>query len=324
MNKVINTIIFNSLIQVNETLNKKYILLCTECGSSGVHRDITTGEFVCKECGIVLHSTCIDRGAEWRVFTLLDMEKRSRVGLGETWRINDKGLSTNIGWNNRDAKGRNLSPESASRLHRLRRLQRRNQFSGSVNRSLSYALVEMNNLSESLNLPETVIETASLLYRSAFSANLIYGRKIQSIVAACVYMACRQCEVLRTIGDIATISNLGKKELSRSYRFLVRALGSKVPKSDPRTHVSKIVNSLDMTGEVERVASELVDYAFKLKLTGGRGPSSIAAASVYVGSVLVGESRTQSEIAEKAQVTRVTIRTRYKELLKYLDIDILV
>jgi len=50
--------------------------------------------------------------------------------------------------------------------------------------------------------------------------------------------------------------------------------------------------------------------------------SSLSAASLYIASVLCGERRTQREIADEAGVTEVTIRNRYKELTKKLDIEI--
>ena len=69
-----------------------------------------------------------------------------------------------------------------------------------------------------------------------------------------------------------------------------------------------------MQGKVEEIAHKILAAAKELKLTSGRGPTGIAAAS-YVASVLTGERKTQREIAEIAQVTEVTIRNRYKELV---------
>jgi transcription initiation factor TFIIB len=50
----------------------------------------------------------------------------------------------------------------------------------------------------------------------------------------------------------------------------------------------------------------------------GRGPMGIAAVANYIDTVLVGEKNTQREKAEIAKVTEVTIRNRYKELVKRL------
>jgi transcription initiation factor TFIIB len=70
-----------------------------------------------------------------------------------------------------------------------------------------------------------------------------------------------------------------------------------------------------MQGKTEQIANKILAAARKLRLTSGRGPTGIAAAATYIASVLVGERRTQREIAEIAKVTEVTIRNRYKELV---------
>ena len=61
--------------------------------------------------------------------------------------------------------------------------------------------------------------------------------------------------------------------------------------------------------------------AQKAELTSGRGPTGIAAASLYVSALIFGEKRTQREVADVAGVTEVTIRNRYKELLEKLNLE---
>src|SRR3970040_2387978 len=53
-----------------------------------------------------------------------------------------------------------------------------------------------------------------------------------------------------------------------------------------------------------------------------RGPTGVAAAAIYISSILSNERRTQREVAEVAGVTEVTIRNRYKELTERLEIRI--
>jgi len=55
--------------------------------------------------------------------------------------------------------------------------------------------------------------------------------------------------------------------------------------------------------------------AWEKRLTVGRAPEGITAAALYLACKLNQEYRTQGEIAKAAQITEVTIRNRYKELL---------
>jgi transcription initiation factor TFIIB len=77
-----------------------------------------------------------------------------------------------------------------------------------------------------------------------------------------------------------------------------------------------------MQGKVEEIGHKILSTARDLKLTSGRGPTGIAAAASYISSVLTGERKTQREIAEIAQVTEVTIRNRYKELVDRIMFEI--
>jgi len=50
-------------------------------------------------------------------------------------------------------------------------------------------------------------------------------------------------------------------------------------------------------------------------ISGGKAPAGLAAAYVYISSVLLSEHVPQREIAEVAEVTEVTVRNRCRELL---------
>jgi transcription initiation factor TFIIB len=297
-------------------------IICTECGNSNLQQDYETSEFVCQACGIVVSSTELSTEPEWRAFDQQQREKLPRVGAPVTWMIHDKGLSTNIGWQDRDYSGRKLSPEQRARLYRLRKWQRRSKVSDSTQRNLSQALSEMSKISNKLNLPRNVVETSSMIYRKAIQKKLIRGRTIQSIAVASIYMACRQCGVIRTLGDVAGAANITKKEAARNYRFLLRELKPSVPQINTGKYISKIVNNLALSGETERLAMVILNQASEMKLTSGRGPAGMAAACVYISSQLTNERRTQGEIAREAQVTEVTIRNRYKELVQRMDFNV--
>lgn len=285
-------------------------------------RDDELGELICKRCGMVISSTEFSTGPEWRAFNPAQREKLPRVGAPLTWTMHDKGLSTIIGWRGRDYAGRSLDKEERARLYRLRKWHRRSKFDDSMDRNLNNALQEIKNISYDLNLPRNVIETSSVIYRGALKGNLIRGRTIKSMAAACIYTACRQCGVIRTLSDVANASSIQKKMLARTYRFLVQRLDKNVPRTSQLQYIGKLVNALRLDGDTEKFASLILKQASELKLTVGRGPSGMAAACIYISTVICRTQRTQGEIAEAAQVTEVTIRNRYKELVEKLDLYI--
>jgi len=297
---------------------------CPECGSNRLMRDYECAEIVCMNCGFVIAAKLADRGPEWRAFNDEQRAKRARVGAPLTYTIHDKGLSTMIDWHDRDVYGKRLSPGQKAQIYRLRKWQRRIRVSDATERNLAFALSEISKIANALNLPKNILETASVIYRKAVKERLIRGRSIQGVTAAAVYVACRQCGLARTLEEIAQASNISKKEVGRSYRFLIKELDYFIPPLKPSQYIAKFSNQLAMAGKVEEIAHKILANARELKLTSGRGPTGIAAAASYIASVLTGERKTQREIAEIAQVTEVTIRNRYKELVDRLMFEVTI
>ena len=302
-------------------MKNEKVVGCQECGSTDLIKDFEAGELVCERCGMVITNTLMDTGPEWRAFDEEQREKRTRVGAPLTWTIHDKGLSTIIDWHDRDVYGRKLKPDQKARVYRLRKWHRRSKVSGATERNLAFALSELTKVAYKLNLPKNVLETSSVIYRKVVKARLIRGRSIQGVAAAAIYMACRQCNIIRTLEEVAAAANISKKEGGRNYRFLLRKLETKVPPVNPTSYVSKFVNQLTLSGETENIAMMILTQATELRLTSGRGPAGIAAAATYIASMITDERRTQGEIAKGAHVTEVTIRNRYKELTQKLNIE---
>ena len=255
----------------------------------------------------------IDRGPEWRAFDADQRTNRARTGAPMTLTIHDKGLSTMIDWRNRDFYGRAISSKNRAQLYRLRKWQRRIRVSNATERNLAFALSELDRMASALGLPRNIRETAAVVYRDAVDKNLIRGRSIEGVAAAALYAACRQCSVPRTLDEIAEVSRVSRKEIGRTYRFVSRELGLRSPPDLPdRTIVPRFCSGLTLNGEVQSRAVEILRQADERELTNGRAPTGVAAAAIYIATILCGERRTQREVAEVAGVTEVTIRNRYQ------------
>jgi transcription initiation factor TFIIB len=291
---------------------------CPECKSANIIRDYYEAQDVCGDCGLVLREGMLDRGYEKRVFDEDQRNKKSRTGLPTTYTIHDKGLSTMIDWHDRDVYGTNLKPGQREQFYRLRKWQKRLRVSNPSEKSLSVALDEINRTSDNLNLPKSAWENASVIYRKALEKGLIKGRSIQGMAAASVYLSCRQHGLSKTVREIAQASYLSKKKVSKSYRFLLKELDYKIPIQEPSKYVTKFSNKMEYQGIAEEIATKIIAGARELKLTSGKDPTGIAAASSYIALTLIGEKKTQKEISEIAQVTEVTVRNRYKELIERL------
>jgi len=85
--------------------------------------------------------------------------------------------------------------------------------------------------------------------------------------------------------------------------------------------VPRFTSILGLSDKVQAKAIEILRKARKFDATSGKGPTGVAAAAIYIACVLVGEKRTQREVADICNITEVTIRNRYKEIVEKLGIE---
>ncbi|ELZ60703.1 MULTISPECIES: transcription initiation factor IIB family protein [unclassified Haloferax] len=292
--------------------------VCPEC-SGHLVTDEEHGETICEDCGLVVEDTVVDRGPEWRAFDSAERDSKSRVGAPTTKMMHDKGLSTNIGWQNKDAYGKSLSPRQREQMQRLRTWNERFRTRDSKERNLKQALGEIDRMASALGLPENVRETASVIYRRALNDDLLPGRSIEGVATSALYASARMAGTPRSLDELEKVSRVDKMELTRTYRYIVRELKLEIKPADPEQYVPRFASELGLSDEAERQARQLLRDAKETGIHSGKSPVGLAAAAVYAAALLTNEKVTQSEVSTVADISEVTIRNRYKELLEVQD-----
>jgi transcription initiation factor TFIIB len=289
--------------------------VCPDC-SGNLVTDESRGETVCAECGLVVDEDEIDHGPEWRAFDSQERDNKRRVGSPTSKLKHDKGLSTNIGWQNRDANGNALSASQREKMQRLRTWDERFRTRDHSERNLKQALGEIDRMGSALGLPKSARETASVIYRRALDEDLLPGRSIEGIATAAVYAAIRQANLPQTIDDIVVFSRVDEQEFTRAYRYINQELELSIGPPDPTNYVSKFASKLDASDELETYARELIQAGKAENLHSGKNPVGLAAASIYAAGLLTDAELTQQTVSDATDISTVTIRDRYKELLE--------
>jgi transcription initiation factor TFIIB len=303
-----------------EILDEPVISVCLECGGRNIIQDLESGEAVCGGCGIVIAESTFNTEPERRAFTLKESQERTRVGIPASFSIYDKGLSTTFNPIGLDGCGRRISGEKRNEMFRLRRWHTRSTVDGS-DRSLIQAMSELDRLCGSLHLPNTIQERAAVTYRKVLKEGFVRGRRISAMVAASLYVVCRVTQTPRTLVEVARCSQVDKKEVARCYRILLKRLNLRVPVPKAQLRVSRIAAKVELGEKTQRMAIEILGEADRLKISVSKDPMGLAASALYIACVINGENRTQKMISEAAGVTEVTIRNRYQELKRSLDLD---
>jgi len=305
------------------SLDSDSYMKCARCGKDTMVSDGSTGERFCGGCGFVISERIEDSGPERRSFSKEEHEDRTRTGGPSSLAIHDMGLATVIGYDNKDATGKPLSTSMKSTMTRLRTWDSRSQVHESQERNFRQAFSELGRIKDKLAISDAVIEKTAYIYRKAQDKSLVRGRSIPALLAASLYMACRDSETPRTLTEVSQKINIKRKEVSRCYRLLLKELDLKMPVQDPIRCMSRIASNAGLSEKVKRGALTILENANNMEITAGKSPMALAGAALYISAVINGHYITQKVIAQASGITEVTIRNRCKGLRDSLKLCVL-
>jgi transcription initiation factor TFIIB len=294
----------------------KTSIACPVCRNGRrIITDSESCEIICSNCGIVISDNALDIAlSEWCTTDDEEINDKLRTGISTSLARFDMGLSTIIGRTDRDASGNILDAAMRSRMQRLRTWDIRSQAHSSAAKNRKHAFTQLSILKDKLNLSDAVIEKTAYIYRKAQERLLIRGRTISGMLAAAIYIACREMGTPRTLNDIATVNNMKRKELARNYRLLYFELDLRIPIIDPMKCIVKVANKANLTENTKRQALDIMSQAIKKEISAGKDPMGLAAAILYISCLKTGENTTQTDVARASGKTEVTIRNRFTEL----------
>ena len=295
---------------------------CPECKSAIVD-DLQNGERICSSCGIVVDEQMADYGPETKTVNLEDKMRLARASGQTTFAQHDMGIATEISIGSTDFSGKKINSSLSNQMQNLRKWQQRVRVTSPRERRLTNVLGKITETCESCNLSKNVVETSSKIYRSLDGKNIeVKGKSVISITVAVVYMACKQCDVVRSLEEICKNVCVPKDVKAKSklaakyYRNLVLELGQSVtPIVTIDKYISKIANLTRADPRVERLALEIAEKTDVQGITDGKTPNGIASAYLYIGSILLGQTVLQRDMSSVSGITEVTIRNRVKEIL---------
>jgi len=290
---------------------------CPECSSTKNITDYIRAEVFCNNCGLVLEESIIENKPKRQSYNTNIYENNNGIGSPITLTLHDKGLSTNMGKYNKDHFGNSLDSRKKTKFYRLRKLDSKTKLSTNKDKYLFNALINLDRMCSSLNLPKNVKENAAYIYRKTIKMSSLKGRSSLGILAASLYASCKICNIPRTLHEISNISKIPEKNIGRYYKFLNKLIKFRIQPPSPYNYLNRFCNELDLGCDVVLKSKEILEDADENDLTKGRNPIICAAASIYLASIVCQSRRTQKEIAEIAGITELGLRNVYKKIAVY-------
>jgi len=303
----------------NVVLSSNLKFECQRCMKKQIITDFNSGEIFCGNCGLVINEKLENIGNE---SNYVDAQKDNRrTGASRTLSRNDYGLSTIIGSENKDVHGNSITTSMTSTIKRIRIQDNRSKSKKRYDSSFKIAFDFLERVQDKLDVSDSVKETAAYIYRKAVEHKITTGRPVYSVVAASMYIACRNTHTLRNLSDISRVTNIKRKKIAQSYRAIINQLDLKIPVVDQTNYVLKISNTLKVPIGTKNLALKILKKANELDMMAGRDPAGMAAASIYYSSVIRGERVSQIKVGDATSITPVTIRNRFSEIKEKMKIQ---
>ena len=284
---------------------KPLSVACPECSGHliEVHK---VGETVCHRCGLVVNERGIDTAHSGvRTFSTQDKARKNHNGTPISSLVADISLSTVI-------EKRRIYNED------LRRAFHWDMQIGWNRRNLLIAIMEVKRIACHLRIPEYIQKAVVKIYKTAFKKGLLRGRSINGILTACLYYVIKEEALPITLQELTNESSVSPKVLNKCFRVLINKLNLRPNVLNPVLLIPKYINRLNLGPEVERQSILIIENFMKNKGFSGKDPKGLCAGTIYFISKLKDKELTQRDISAVTGVTEVTLRSRYKELLKFL------
>lgn len=325
----------------------EYYTECSECGANLI-QDHSKGEYICEKCGCVVMDQIEDLGRESNATDFEEKSKNARASGSTSLALHDFGLRTEIAYGSKDYAGKSIDYQMAETMNSIRKWHVRSRIVSPQERRLSNVLTKINETCAAMSLPKLLVETSAMLYRNFESSCEAKGKSIACMAAATIYLACKKCSVVRSLEEIVEATGVtdqdrsSAKLASKYYRMMVMEMGvfteqapataaSASQQSQTQAvalaidhYISKLANMAKIDTKVERLAIDVAHKTDDHLLADGKAPNGLAAAYIYIASMLLGVNILQRDVSSLSGVTEVTIRNRCKDILTGFKMTITV
>ncbi|MEM2168115.1 MAG: hypothetical protein QXJ19_07550 [Candidatus Bathyarchaeia archaeon] len=270
---------------------------CPHCGDSAIK--FIEGHPLCTSCGLV-----IDQASQAKE------DQSRRGGLRKRSEL---------------SKGVSVSGEQHIALNRvgIKSIIDFLRVSDSTEENMALTMASIVDIVGKLGLGSDVIEAALDIYRDIAKKCTFKGKSIKALSAAIIYVAGKKTGKACGLREIARIAGIKTNKIFKCYRFILENTECNAQCLSIEEYITRICERLTLNTNVADMAKKIA-VAAKDHIQAGTAVSSLVAASIYISSIIIGERRTQREIADATGITETTIRSKYKKICRRLKITLTV
>jgi transcription initiation factor TFIIB len=292
---------------------------CDDCQMDDIIEDTSHGILVCKNCGQVV-SNLLDTLPEWTQFADGDKKDSGRNSSAISRLLPQSSIATTISGNCssriKTLHGWSAMPYKERSLNEVFKIIQTRCISGKILRCIEDdAKIMYKNISDCKHL----------VGKNKDKNIIIRGINRKSLIAACVLFACRKKDKTRSPKEIAELFGLKYTEITKGCKTFLKLaklkhMELKLSFTKPEHFITRFCEELKIKKEYGEQAIQISNNVQKLHIASVHTPLSLATGSIYLMIHLNGFNIQKKTIAEKFNVSQVTIAKAFKKLEPFINI----
>lgn len=308
----------------NENINKikmsksKKKLYCESCNNDDLVEDTSHGILVCKTCGQVV-ANLMDSGAEWTQYNDDNKKDMNRCSHPISQLLPQSSTATTIAGSCssriKTLHGWSAMPYKERSLNEVFKIIQKKCFVGKIMRCIEDdAKIMYKNISDSKHITG----------KNKGKSIIIRGKNRMSVIAACVLFACRKKDKTRSPKEIAELFDLKYTEITKGCKIFqklakLKNMELKLNSTKPEHFILRFCDELKIKKEYTDQAIQISNNVQKLQIASVHTPLSLATGSIYLMIHLNNLAIQKKVIADKFNVSQVTIAKAFKKLEPFMN-----
>jgi transcription initiation factor TFIIIB Brf1 subunit/transcription initiation factor TFIIB len=293
--------------------------LCISCKSDKLTIDNIKGYLVCSECAVI-NQEFLDENPEFTFDEENNGNGASRYGCPSNYFFPKSALGTKIA-----TKGYN----------KISALQRQGQMPYRE-KSLLEVLERIQSKCKKYSVSQSIIDSAKILYKKVSDSKHIRGKRKgknmimrcinrRSMIASCVFYACKMQREPRSPKEIADIYDLEIKHVHRGCRKILDYIDLnstfyQIKNSQAADFIERLSKKLNIEKKFIDISKDVCNNIHKLDIASTHEPPSVAAGCILLVANTFNLPITKKNISEIFDISDVTISKTYRKIYPYYKI----
>lgn len=298
---------------------KKKKLYCESCNNDDLVEDTSHGILVCKTCGQVV-ANLMDCGAEWTQYNDDNKKDMNRCSHPISQLLPQSSAATTIAGacssRIKTLHGWSAMPYKERSLNDVFKVIQKKCTMGKIMKCIEDdAKIMYKNISDCKHISG----------KNEGKSIIIRGKNRMSVIAACVLFACRKKDKARSPKEIAELFDLKYTEITKGCKIFqklakLKNMELKLNSTKPEHFILRFCDELKIKKEYTEQAIKISNNVQKLQIASVHTPLSLATGSIYLMIHLNNLAIQKKIIADKFNVSQVTIAKAFKKLEPFMNL----